>query len=316
MLSRSAPFLLVSTSLACLVAGLGSCTGDTVVRTVDAGRADRYASTKPSSSGGSGGAASDSRSAVGGAAGDMSSSAGGGGSSQTGGQSQAGSGGTGGTSASNSSARGGGGGRSDASSSTVVSSTGRIADASVVADAPGGEVGPVACNDKTSNDRLGVYYYTGSPAAQTQDVQIHLALVNFTALTARLSQATVRYWFTDEGAGTPNILTMYYTPTTLAKISTRFLPATPPRAGADTVLEFSFTPNPDAGASFVETTEFNFAFHKDGYSGTYNQANDYSFDSSLSKSFGPNPKITAYLAGQLAWGCEPPVAASTDAGTD
>ena len=316
MLSRFAPFLLVSISMACLVAGVGSCSGDTVVRTVDAGRPDRPASTKPSSSGGSGGATSDTRSAVGGAAGSVSSSSlGGGGSQASGGQNQAGSGGTGGTRTSSSSSKGGGGGRPDAGS-TAASSTGRIADASVIADAPaGGEVGPLACDDKTSNGRLGVYYYTGSPAAQTQDVQIHMALVNFTAETARLSQATVRYWFTDEGLGTPNMLTMYYTPPTLAKITTRFLSATPPRIGADTVLEFSFTPNPDAGVSFVETTEFNFAFHKDGYAGTYNQANDYSFDSNLSKSFGPNPKITAYIAGQLAWGCEPPVAPA-DAGAD
>lgn len=307
MVIRSAPLLVVSISLACLAAGAVSCNGDTVVRE-DAGRADRPASSKPSSSGGSS-SASNPGSSVAGSSGEMSSSAGGGGSSSqsSGGQSKGGSGGAGG--ASSSSAKGGS--RPDAGSST-----GGIVDAAVTVDAPAGEVGPLACDDKTSTNRLGVYYYTSSPNAQVQDVQMHMALINFTAFTTRLSQTSVRYWFTDEEPETPNMLTMYYTPTTLAKITTRFLPASPPRAGANTVLEFTFTPNPDAGASFVETMEFNFAFHKDGYSGTYDQSDDYSFDPKLSKSFGPNPKITAYIGGKLAWGCEPPVVESTDAGTD
>jgi hypothetical protein len=307
MLSRFAPLLLVSISAACLITGVASCNGDTVSREDAAGRPDRPASSR-ASSGGSSASASDSSRAVGGASSSESNRGGSGGSSN-GGSSGGGQTWTGGTSSS-SGKTGGGGSATSAGSS----SAGRVADAAVTADAPvGGEVGPVACNDTTSNGRLGVYYYTGSQA-QTQDVQIHMALINFTALTARLSQATVRYWFTDEGEGTPNQLTMYYTPTTLAKITTRFLPVSPPRVGADTVLEFTFSPNPDAGVSFVETTEFNFAFHKDGYASTYDQSNDYSFDSKLSKSFGANPKITAYLAGQLVWGCEPPVA--PDAGTD
>jgi hypothetical protein len=107
---------------------------------------------------------------------------------------------------------------------------------------------------------------------------------------------------------------MNYKPPWITKITTRFVPATPLRTGADTVLEFTFSANPDAGVTFIETTEFNFNIHKDGYAGTFNQANDYSFDASLNKSFAPNPKITAYIGNELAWGCEPPIAA--DASTD
>jgi hypothetical protein len=325
MLSRSAPLLLVSASVACLVMGVVSCSGDTVVR-VDAGIAADRPSTRPLSTGGSSGGTSDTGSALGGTTGAVSSSAtaGGGGGGQTrGGQTKTGgAGGTGGANGTrtSSSARDGGlGGRSLDAGSAQAGSTSRVViiDAPVVPDtSPGGEVGALACSDKTSNDRLGVYYYTGSSAAQTQDVQIHLDLINFTAETAPLKQATVRYWFTDEGAGTPNILSIYYSPPGLGKVNTRFLPVTPPRTGADTVLEISFTPAADAGVTFVETTEFNFAFHKDGYSGTYDQSNDYSFDGSLSKTLAANPKITAYIAGELAWGCEPPLAVSSqpDAG--
>jgi hypothetical protein len=316
MFSRFAAFLFVSITAACLVAGAGSCSPDRVARVVDAEQPDPPASSQPSPSGGSSGAASDSKSAVGGASSSMSSSViggGGKGGQSSGGQSKTGgSGGKGGASASSASATSGGTTQRPDAGSAAGGSAGGRPDAAFDARV-GGEVGPLACNDKTSNNRLGVYYYAGNPAAQTQDVQIHMAVINFTALTARLSQVTVRYWFTDEEPGLPNILTMYYTPSTLAKITTNFLPANPPRDGADTVLEFKFTPHPDAGVSFVETTEFNFAFHKDGYAGTYDQANDYSFDASL-KTFGANPRITAYIAGELAWGCEPPVAA--DAGRD
>lgn len=309
MMSRSAPLLFMSISATCLVVGVASCSPEMVVRVTDADLPDRL-STQSSSGGGSGGLASDSSSAAGGTAGVSSSEGAGSGGNSTssrGGQSKtSGAGGKGGTSA-NSSARSGGARGPDAGAS-VPASTGRL-DASVAVDArTGGEVGPLACDDITSNGRLAVYYYTGSQQTQTQDVNLHMAVVNFTAETARLSQVAVRYWFTDEDAEKTNILTMYYTPTTLAKITTKFLPATPLRVGADTVLEFTFTPNPDAGVTFLETTEFNFAFHKDNYAGTYNLANDYSHDGSLTKSFGRNPKITAYIGGQLAWGCEPPVA--------
>jgi hypothetical protein len=309
MLSRSAALFLVSISAASLVTVGASCNGDTVVRQ-DA--AVSPATTKPSSSGGSGGLSSSSKSSGGGTTGSTSSSAsslGGSGGQSSGGQSKAGA--SGGNSASSSSAKSGG--RGPDSTSTATSSSGRPVDAAAF-DAPAGhEAGPPACNDITSNNRLAVYYYTGSQA-QTQDLAIHMALINYTALTARLSQVKVRYWFTDEGAGTPNLLQMYYTPESLAKITTRFVPANPPRIGADTVLEFTFSAKPDAGVSFVEITDFNLAFHKDGYAGTFDQANDYSYDGKLTKALGPNPKITAYIGDELAWGCEPPIA-PPDAGS-
>jgi len=326
MLTRSVPLLLLSALVAGLVSGAFSCSAETVVRVDAYQAADRPASSKPGGTGGgSGGDTSNTGGAVAGMAGGGNSGGAGsggsagragggqtsGGQTKTGGTGGAsGTGGTGGTHTSSTNRDAGGGDSRDAGSAQGDSS-GRITiiDAPVLPDT-GGEVGPIACNDKTSNNRLSVYYYTGSPAAQTQDVQIHLDLINFTAETARLSQATVRYWFTDEGAGTPNILEMYYAPPALGKVNTRFVPVTPPRTGADTVLEITFTPGPDAGTSFLETTDFNFAFHKDGYSGTYDQTNDYSFDGTLSKTLAPNPKITAYIGGQLAWGCEPPVAAT------
>jgi hypothetical protein len=168
------------------------------------------------------------------------------------------------------------------------------------------DAGPIACDDIQSAGRLGVYSYDDG-AVTGQAVQMHFDVVNYTAFGSRLSQVTVRYWFTDEVAATPNVVEQYYVP---LPTKMKFSPVNPPRAGADTVLEVSFSDQPDAGASWVETRGFNFAFHKDGYSGTYDQSNDYSYDAKLTKALGPNPKITAYVNGVLAWGCEPPIQAS------
>jgi hypothetical protein len=169
------------------------------------------------------------------------------------------------------------------------------------------DAGPVACDDTQSSGRLGIYYYDDG-AVTGQAVQMHFDAVNYTAFGSRLSQVTIRYWFTDEVATTPNVVEQYYVP---IPTKMKFSAVNPPRAGADTVLEISFSDQPDAGISWVESKGFNFAFHKDGYSGTYDQSNDYSYDAKLTKALGPNPKITAYVNGALAWGCEPPIQSAT-----
>ena len=165
------------------------------------------------------------------------------------------------------------------------------------------DAGPVACDDIQSPGRLAVYFYDNSKATDSA-IQLHFDVVNYTAYTSRLQQVTVKYWFTDEDPTSANVVEQYYVPiTTTMKFST----VNPPRTGANTVLEMSFRDAPDAGASWVETRGFNLAFHKTSYAGTNDQSNDYSYDPKLTTALGPNPKITAYVNGALAWGCEPPL---------
>lgn len=163
--------------------------------------------------------------------------------------------------------------------------------------------GPATCDDTQGTGRLGVYFYNDA-AVTGQAVQLHFDIVNFTAFGTPLSKVTVRYWFTDEEPATSNVVEQYYVP---IPTKMKFASVNPPRVGADTMLEMSFGDPPDAAVSWVETRGFNFAFHKTGYSGSYDQSNDYSYDAKLTKALGPNPKITAYVNGVLAWGCEPPV---------
>lgn len=165
-----------------------------------------------------------------------------------------------------------------------------------------GDGGPVACDDIESPGRLAVYYY-GNSKDTDSSLQMHFDIVNYTAYTSRLQEVSVKYWFTDEDPSSANVLEQYYVPT---PTSFKFTTLNPPRSGADTVLEMSFRNAPDAGASWVESKGFNFAFHKASYAGSYDQSNDYSYDPKLTTALGKNPKITAYVNGTLAWGCEPP----------
>jgi hypothetical protein len=294
MSSRFAFLMFVVGPLSLGIASLGACNG--LQGTVEPGT-QGGATTKASGGSATGGGvgASGGKPATGGSA--MGGQAGGG---AGGTPASGGAGGAGGTTATGGSAAGG----------SVKRDAGPTRDASQIKDAPNpkdGEVGPIACDDITSLSRLGVWNYVDSTATAIQDVQLHLDVLNFTALSAQLSQVTVRYWFTDEDPETPNEIAQYYVPAIAGTIKTKFTPLNPPRKDANTVLEISFAPKPDAGLNFVETTKFDLAFHKANYKGTFDLSNDYSFDVTLQKKFGPNPKITAYIKGVLSWGCEPEV---------
>jgi len=285
MPNRIASLLFLAGTLVCLGAVVGACKNSNVA--TDAASADHYVAP---GAGGSGGQATG---GDGGSGGQSAGGQGGGG---------AGQGGSGGSGSGGASGKGGASGR-DASAGKDAS---QRKDASVEAPAIA-DGGAVACDDITSPGRLAVYYYSDS-AASGSSIQIHLDLVNYTAFSSKLTQVTVRYWFTDEAraidAGSlPNVLEQYYVP---IATTMKFITLNPPRAGADTVLEMSYSSTPDAGTSWVETRGFNFAFHKTSYNGTYDQTNDYSYDATLKSALGLNPKITAYVGGVLAWGCEPP----------
>ncbi len=282
MPNRIASLQFLAGALVCLVAVTGACKKADVA-TGDASAADRHVTA---STGGSGGQTTVGEGGSGGQA------AGGGG--DQGGSGGANEGGSGGGASGGTSNQGGKGGR-DAS---LGGSAGKDAsrEASPVIDG-----GAVSCDDITSPGRLAVYYYCDS-AASGSSIQIHLDLVNYTSFSSKLSQVTVRYWFTDEAASSPNVMEQYYVP---IPTTMKFITLDPPRAGADTVLEMSYSPSPDAGTSWVETRGFNFAFHKTSYDGDYDQTNDYSYNPTLKSALGLNPKITAYVNGVLAWGCEP-----------
>jgi hypothetical protein len=210
-------------------------------------------------------------------------------------------------------AGGAGGGSAGSGGRTSGGGQGGVAkDAGTGGTRTSGDGGVVACDDIESPGRLAVYYYSNSKASDSS-IQMHFDIVNYTAYTSRLQDLSVKYWFTDEDPSSANVLEQYYVPiATTFKFST----VNPPRTGANAVLEMSFRNAPDAGISWVETKGFNLAFHKSSYAGSYDQTDDYSYDPKLLQALGKNPKITAYVNGTLAWGCEPPpLPPGLDAGT-
>jgi endoglucanase len=164
----------------------------------------------------------------------------------------------------------------------------------------------------------------------TSTVAFNLTLSNGSFSTVNLSDVTVRYWFTADG-NAPSGMTFvsYYSSHAGTAICSPCPPApgivgtfnTAPAANlpADAYLELSFAAaDGTLGAGLTgDTVAVQAAFHGPGtqYSDTFNETNDYSFDPTKKTSPGAQTTtITAYVQGQLVWGCEPGAGGSTTAG--
>jgi cellulose 1,4-beta-cellobiosidase len=126
-----------------------------------------------------------------------------------------------------------------------------------------------------------------------------------------LSQVTIRYYFTTDTqtalAGQINTASItepagpnYYAP--VAGVTMTFTPMTTPTTTADTYVEFGFP----AGTSLPAnaTLEVDVQFHAGDNQGTFNQANDYSYNGNAA-AFTPSNTITVYASGTLVSGTEP-----------
>jgi hypothetical protein len=82
------------------------------------------------------------------------------------------------------------------------------------------------------------------------------------------------------------------------------VPVTPKTdAGADSYMEISFTSAAGSIPAGLTATIQN-RFHKNNYSGSYVQADDYSFNPAFT-SFTAWDHVTLYRNGTLVWGVEP-----------
>jgi hypothetical protein len=125
-----------------------------------------------------------------------------------------------------------------------------------------------------------------------------------------INQITIKYWYTNEAPGKDVITEVDYVAyeggasltkpdsTTSAANTTKVSPV---RNGADTVTQLKI---PDTGSLGATAMMLNFRLHTSDYSGTFMQANDYSFSPTQTKSM-PWARITAYVGTTLAWGMEP-----------
>jgi hypothetical protein len=169
---------------------------------------------------------------------------------------------------------------------------------------------------------LTVEYYNRPPPMHS--VQYDVAISNNGSMPEALSDLTLRYWFTADGAtsfdgheyyagGTING-NVTWTFTTLNATSTP--PAT---ATADTYMEVSFNAAAGSVGAMSSTGDIQLEFNDHAYTATLNEGNDYSHTASdtMATCAGQNNAITCqsmtitlYRAGTLVWGVEPGGAAA------
>jgi cellulose binding protein with CBM3 domain len=135
-------------------------------------------------------------------------------------------------------------------------------------------------------------------------------LVDMGTSTVNLADVKIRYYFTNE-AKVPLLSDFLYAEVNggpgyrdiSSSSAVAVAPFTPPRPGADSYVDITFSVAAGTLTS-GQTFTLNFTVHTPGYATNLNESDDHSHD--LSKTdFGPNDKVTLYYKDQLALGVEP-----------
>ena len=149
------------------------------------------------------------------------------------------------------------------------------------------------------------------PTSGANTIPVDLNITNTSSAAVDLAIVSVHYYFTADGdtslafncdyAGPymNNVVTF-----SSANVSAAFVPlGAAATMYADTYLELSFT---SASLPAGDTVSVNFRIHDATLSVNFNQANDWSHQSTLSATtYNDADFVTAYVNGTLAWGIEP-----------
>jgi Cellulose binding domain len=177
---------------------------------------------------------------------------------------------------------------------------------------------------------LTVDYFASDPPPDRSSELFHVAISNDGTTPQALSELTLRYWFTAEGA-TSFTAHMYYaalSSITSSTLAETFVPmsatSTPPAtAKADTYMQVSFTAGAGSIPAMGSTNDIEVEFNDSSYQATETEANDYSYTATdtMTNCEGANnvltcqtTTITLYRNGVLVWGTEPGGDAESDAG--
>lgn len=148
---------------------------------------------------------------------------------------------------------------------------------------------------------LQAYYKVGNPGATvTNQVMPVLELVNTGKTPINLADITIRYWYVLDGQQ-PESYWCDYAAVGCNTITGSFVSISPPRKGANSYLQISFTSGTLAPGA--NTGEIQNRFNKNDWS-SFNQANDYSYNGS-DTTFTPATTVTVYYQDKLVWGSEP-----------
>ena len=151
----------------------------------------------------------------------------------------------------------------------------------------------------TSN--LKVEFYNTNTQAESNSIYPKFRLTNTGSSPINLADVKLRYYFTIDGEKSQNFW-CDWSPVGSSNVTGQFVKMTQATATADYYLEVSFS---SAAGSLQPNTpiEVQCRFAKTDWT-NYNQANDYSFNSSATN-YTTWDKVTAYLSGNLVWGIEP-----------
>jgi hypothetical protein len=153
---------------------------------------------------------------------------------------------------------------------------------------------------------LKVQYSSSVTTAMTNSPHPWFKLINLGATAVPLTELTIRYWFTAEGAqgqvATIDDARDSANAQINASVTTSFVAPTPTRTGGDFYMQVGFTAASIAGnnGTVVVQSRFNSA----GFQTNYTQTNDYSFDATKT-AFADWTHVTLYRNGTLVWGIEP-----------
>ncbi|BCN30630.1 X2-like carbohydrate binding domain-containing protein [Anaeromicropila herbilytica] len=148
---------------------------------------------------------------------------------------------------------------------------------------------------------LEIQMYNSGTSDSSNTLSPLFKIINTGSTSINLSDVTLRYYFTADGASAHSFWCDWSSVGT-SNVQGAFITMKNSSSTADTYLEIGFTSGAGtiaAGQSaFVQTR-----ISKADWS-SYSQANDYSF-SALNKTYASWNKVTAYINGSLQWGIEP-----------
>ncbi len=145
---------------------------------------------------------------------------------------------------------------------------------------------------------LRLEYRTGMAGAVSNQINAQFRIVNATAAAVPLSQLTIRYWFTIDGARPLNHY-CDWAAIGCANVTARFADA----GNGLHYLENGFRPAAGSIAANANSGEVQNRIAKDNWS-NFTQTNDPSFDGTKTQ-FATWDKVTVYRNGTLVWGVEP-----------
>lgn len=151
-------------------------------------------------------------------------------------------------------------------------------------------------------DSVQILYKCGATATVTGSISPSLQIVNNGTTNIRLSDLTIRYWYTDDTNKT-QVLNCDYAAVGAANLAGTFVKLASPITGANTYCEISFNQSAGILGLGENSGDIQLRIHADDYT-NMEQGNDYSFNATAS-AYVANPKITAYFNGVLIFGTDP-----------